>query len=465
MLEILTNIPSQSAVYLASLMFLLMLLAECGLRMKELRWGISSIVYITIGLWYFVDPVYRPEGYVNYSDMQKAMVYVQVFIFLLGFRLSIELIAPKTQSSILRAFDPRELDRSSFVGILVLIWLVLFLIGMYRADFRFIDALFPLGARWTGAQMWGRGRLGGAMDFFVSLGYYSYQLCCASFGLIAVGTRRTNVRIVMLGLMCLTWPMFALSGSRNTLLTVAIPSVLAILILKPWSWAQRAIFLVLCLVTLNTTMLISITYRERGVSSFFEEESYSEALEDAKHAGLNMPEELIYINDYQQRGLLQPELGYEYFAQAVNFVPRFLWPGKPFPGEKFAALRVGYFRGVVAATVSNGLVGQGVQNFGPWAGPLAPALLLAFLIRWMCRFPLHGAVFLRVSLVIFLMALIPNLGRDITLMNLWPAIFGVAGVLFWERSSTGRRLIAASKARGKAGLLMSPTSLKSLKSR
>jgi hypothetical protein len=446
MFEILNNIPAQPAVYLIALIVLLALLAESGFRLKELRWGISGIVYLTIGLWYFVDPVYRPEGYVAYADTQKSMVYVQVLLFLMGFRLLVELFAPRTRSTVLRAFDPRELDRTSFVGILVLFWAVLFAIGMYRADFRFFDALFPVGARWSGAQMWSRSRLGGSTDFFVSLGYYSYQMCCAAFGLIAVGTKRTSVLLLMLFLMCLTWPMFALSGSRSTLLTVAIPSLLAVLIIKKWNWVQRIVFLSACFFTLNSIMLISIVYREKGISSFFAEESYSEALEDAKHAGLNMPEELIYINDYQQQGLLQPEIGYEYFAQAVNFVPRFLWPSKPFPGEKFAGLRVGYYRGVVAATISNGLIGQGVQNFGPWVGPLAPAMLLALLIRWMCRFPLAGAPFLRVSLVIFLMALIPNLGRDITLMNLWPAVFGIVGVFFWERSASGRRVIAGNKA-------------------
>jgi oligosaccharide repeat unit polymerase len=446
MFEILSNIPSQPATYLMALAFLLALITESAIRLRELRWGVAGIVYLTIGLWYFVDPVYRSEGYEGYTIAEKTMVYVQVLIFLVAFRLLVELAAPRTRSQVLRAFDPRELDNGAIIKVLLLVWVILFAIGMYRADFRFIDALFPLGARWQGAQMWHRARFGGVQDFFVSLGFYNYQLCCAGFGLIAVGTRRPNIRLLMVFLICLTWPMFALSGSRNTLLTVAIPAVLAVIILKRWSWTQRVLFLGTCLLVLNTVMLISITYRERGVSRFFEEDSYSEALEDAKHDGLNMPEELIYINGYQEKGMLTPEWGYEYFAQAVNFVPRFIWPGKPFPGEKFSALRVGYFQGQVAATISNGLVGQGVQNFGPWVGPLAPAVILSLLIRWMCRIPLSGAPVPRVLLVIFLMALIPNLGRDITLMNLWPAVFGFVGVRIWERTAAGRQMVARRKA-------------------
>ncbi len=446
MFDILTNITALPAIYSIALLFFFTLLAESGLRLKELRWGIAGIIYLTIGLWYFVDPVYRPEGYANYADVEKSVVYVQVLIFLFAFRLMVEVSPPRTPSSVLRAFDPRDLDRSSFVRQLVFFWAVLFTIGMYRAKFRFFDALFPLGKRWSGAQMWGRARLGGVMDFAVSLGSYNYLLCCAAFGLIAVSTKRSNVRILMISLMCLTWPMFALSGSRNTLLAVAIPSVLAVLILKRWSWARRIVFLATCMLIINTVMLISITYRNKGVSQLLDEESFSAALADAKHAGLNMPEELIYINTYQQQGLLEPEFGYEYFAQAVNFVPRFIWPEKPFPGEKFAGLRVGYLHGVVAATISNGLIGQGVQNFGPWLGPLAPAFFLALLARWMCKIPLAGAPFPRAALVIFLMALLPNLGRDITLLSLWPAIFGYVGIRLWEKTASGRQMIARHKA-------------------
>jgi oligosaccharide repeat unit polymerase len=436
-------------MYLLVLTVLLALLAEAGMRMRELRWGIAGIVYLTIGLWYFLDPVYRPEGYEEFTQGELATVYVQVLTFLIGFRLLTEVAVLRTPSAILRAFDPRELDRSSIVVSLLLVWFVLFLIGMYRAEFRFVDALFPLGGRWSGAQMWNRNRMGGATDFVVSLGYYTYQLCCAAFGIIAVGTRRNNVRVLMLFMMGLTWPMFALSGSRNTLLTVVIPAVLAVLIMARWRLFQRLLFLAACAVVLNFIMLVAIAYRERGVGAYFKDDDSAETLSEAKHQGLNMPEELIYINRYQSDGRLEPEMGYEYFAQAVNFVPRFIWPGKPFPGEKFAALRVGYFQGAVAATVSNGLIGQGVQNFGPLAGPLAPALILALLARWMCLMPRHGAPFLRASLVIFLMAIIPNLGRDITLLNLWPAIFGVAGAMFWERTASGRQMIARHRERQK----------------
>ncbi len=457
MKEMLSNFTSQTAMYQVTLLILLMLMAECGFRLKELRWGIAGLVYITVGLWYFLDPIYRAKWYEPYQGSEMATVYVQVLIFLMVFRLAVEVAVPNTPSKILRAFDPRELDRGSFLQMLMIVWCVLFLIGMFRADFRFVEALFPVGRRWEGAQMWNRARLGGFVDFFVSIGFYSYLMCCAAFGLIAVGTRRSSLRFGMIAMICLSWPMFALSGSRSMFLAVSVPTILGVLILKRWSRLQQAVFLMVCLGSMNLLMLASIAYREQGLMQFFAAESYSEALKDAEHAGLNMPEELVYINRYQSAGQLEPELGYEYFAQAVNFVPRFIWPDKPFPGEHFAALRVGYFNGAVAATISNGLVGQGVQNFGKWVGPMAPAILLAIMANWMCKLPKRGIPFLRSCVVIFLLGLIPNLGRDLTLMTLWPAIFASAGVFLFERTNGGK---AMRKGRAAAAecLIISPPS-------
>lgn len=441
MIEALLNIPSQSAMYLMALAMLLLLLTECCFRFKELRWGIAGIVYLTVGLWYFIDPIYRVEDYQPYAD-EMGTVFVQVLIFLLMFRIGVEVLAARTPSRVLRAFDPRLVDKDSLIQVVLLLWMVLFMIGMYRADFRFIDALFPTGARWSGAQMWNRGRLGGAIDFLVSIGFYSYLMTCACFGLVSVGTKRTSLRLGMMFMMCLTWPMFALSGSRSMFLAVAMPTVLAILILKRWSRGQQLLFVVLSLAVINVLMLISIASRGQGVANFFASDTYGETLAETKHAGLNMPEELVYINRYQDQDLLTPEWGWEYFAQAVNFVPRFMWPGKPFPGEKFAALRIGYYQGQVAATISNGLIGQGVQNFGKWIGPIAPAILLSLLTSLLCRLPNKGNAFLRTCVVIFLIGLIPNLGRDLSLMTLWPAIFAMAGVAFYENIfGTGRRRI------------------------
>ncbi len=442
MFDIILNIPDQPGTYLAALLFLALLLGECATRLNELRWGIAGIVYLTVGLWYFLDPVYRPDSYERHSSSDLETVFIQVLIFLFAFRVFVEVGAPKTSSRVLRAFHPGELDRGRIVGALLSLWLVLFVIGMYRADFKVIDALFPLGQRWGGANMWARGRFGSTTDFLVSIGNYTYMMTCATFGLLAVATLRTSLRCGMMLMAALTWPMFALSGNRSQLLMVALPSVFAVLLLKNWSRMRQVMFLAACFAVLNTVMLIAITYRNQGVGRFFEEESSFAVLSGQKHAGLNMPEELIYINRYQAAVLLEPTWGWGYFAQAVNFIPRAIWADKPFPGKEFAVLRVGYHNGVVAATISNGLIGQGVQDFGRWLGPIVPAGLMTLMVSIMCRLTRRGSPFLRSCLVIFLMALIPNLGRDLTMFTLWPAVFGYVAVVYYERTLGKRRIPA-----------------------
>lgn len=434
MFDMILGIFNQCMMYQVALVTLVILILDSVSRMKQLRYAYSAIVFLTIGLWYFVDPVYRGEDYAKYNS-ELSRVYLQVLTFLISFRVLVSAFPRKTLSSSMRNFDPKRLDRSGFVQTLLTVWFILFVVGMYRADFRIFDALYPLGGRWSGAQMWSRGRFGGSTDFLVSLASYSYLMCCTAFGLVAVGTKKGGVRLLMIFLICLTWPMFALGGSRSLFLTVIVPTILAVLIQKDWSRGKQVAFLGACFFLINLIMLITIQYRNEGVSKFFQEESFTTAIEKTEHAGLNMPEELVFINRYHEQGLLKPQMGYEYFAQAINFVPRAIWPSKPFPGREFAILRIGFLRGSVAATISNGIVGQGVQNFGMLAGPLAPAFILSLMIAWICNLPLKGDPFLRACLVIFFMALIPNLGRDLTLMTLWPAIIATFGVMFIEKKS------------------------------
>ena len=433
MWDIIFNIPGQPVMYHIALFALMLLVGESALRLNQLRWAIAGVVYLTVGLWYFVDPPYRHEAYREYRD-ELPLAFLQVLAFLIAFRLSVSLLAKKTKTQVLRAFDPRELDRGPFVKSLVWFWLILFSIGMYRAEFQFVDTLFPLGSRWSGAQMWSRGRIGGGIDFLVSIGYYCYMMSCAVIGIVAVATRVRATRVKMLFLAGLTWPMFLLSGTRSSFLTVCVPAILAVLILKRWTRARQLVFVVGCFSVINVLMLVVIAVRNQGVGAYFDESVNDEAsLVNSKHQGLNMTEELIYIDRFQSRGTMLPSWGGEYFAQAVNFVPRALWPSKPSPGEQFAVLRMGYHNGMLAGTVSQGVIGQGVENFGMWVGPLVPAVLLALMTRFMCELPRSGIPFLRACVVIFLLALVPNLGRDLTLFTLWPAIFAVVGMAVLER--------------------------------
>jgi hypothetical protein len=105
---------------------------------------------------------------------------------------------------------------------------------------------------------------------------------------------------------------------------------------------------------------------------------------EVKHAGLNMLEELAWVNSFIDKGTYVINFGSRYWAELVNPIPRGLWPGKPLIGIDCAIARGQGWEDQdeglagVGATISTGMIGQGVVNFGPFFGVLSSALLMAF---------------------------------------------------------------------------------------
>lgn len=423
-----------SFAFLCAVILTVALLIEAACKASQLRWVISAIVYLSTVLWYFVDPLYMPVAYLQFSHDEVNFAYAQVIIFLVAYRIIVDTAVSKTPTSILRSFDHRLLERGSVVSSLIIAWAILFLSATVLSNFRILETLFPIAARSGVASMFSRGRFGGNTGFLISSADYCYMAACAGFGIIFVATRLPRVRGMMLFLICLTWPMFFLSGTRHKAIAVALPAILAILVIKNWSKLQKGAFLLVAEIVFYVIMLVAIEFRNDGIDKLFLSKHGMERLSGAKHLGLNMPEELMYLIRFQENGKLAIEWGGNYLVHLLNFVPRAIWPGKPFVGEEFALLRAGLYKGEAAATISFGFIGQGVTNFGPWIGPIAPAIILGYLCRWACAFPLQGNRFLRVLLIIFCMALLPNLGRDISLLVAWPAVFGYLGVMFYEKN-------------------------------
>ena len=127
--------------------------------------------------------------------------------------------------------------------------------------------------------------------------------------------------------------------------------------------------------------------------------------------------------------------------ELFNAVPRVIWPSKPFIGIDYAK-----WRGLedpnselgVVATVSTGMIGGGVLNFGQFFVPIAAAIIMALwtalLIHWW-----HQRSSLP-RLVLFMLGsgLTFNLGRDITLLVLWPVVFAYCFVRVGEVLATRR---------------------------
>jgi hypothetical protein len=130
--------------------------------------------------------------------------------------------------------------------------------------------------------------------------------------------------------------------------------------------------------------------------------------------------------------------------ELLNFVPRVIWPSKPLLGIDYAIWRG--FESLhgendelgVNTTISSGMIGGGVLNFGQLLGPVAASILMAVWTGMLIRWWEQRKSLLRLALFMLGAALTFNLGRDITLLVLWPVVFAYFFVRLIEMLATKR---------------------------
>src|SRR6476620_7564294 len=174
------------------------------------------------------------------------------------------------------------------------------------------------------------------------------------------------------------------------------------------------------------------------------ENPYALMDEDSTQSGLNMIQELCFVNAYLETGGTSPAYGARYLNELLNFIPRMVWPSKPMIGIDYAKWRgfesEHYENGElgVNTTISSGMIGGGVLNFGQIFGPVAAGILMALwaglLIRWWAQ----RKSLLRLVLFMLGAGLTFNLGRDISMLVLWPVIFAYFFVRLAEIWATKR---------------------------
>jgi len=123
-----------------------------------------------------------------------------------------------------------------------------------------------------------------------------------------------------------------------------------------------------------------------------------------------------------------------------------LWPGKPLIGIDYAVARgMSYgnqdqLQGGVAGTISTGIVGQGIVNFGFIFGPIAAAALMSLWVATLARQDLMGMKVGHILLYAMGLVLTYNMGRDITLLIIYPYVFGCL-LLYWINKRSPQMLI------------------------
>ena len=428
MLALLADLP---AGYWLATLTLIALTAEAAMRYRE-RWAIPVLmVYVTIFGWYIMEPINSPETMAFSSDAISA-AFVSVFIFLVAFRFLCSIMAAVLAPRVRRQIDYSQLPAERVFWIAATMWVVLLAIGVWRLEGDLFAALFPIGSR-EQVTMWQRaaGSAAGTFGFAVSVAAYLYILLLALFGMLLPLLKSRGAQIVCIALILIAWPYAFLQGSRNVTLAVFVPLIFSFL------FFSRARFLTKFGVVMGAAVFIEwamrqiITYRNVGFD-------YAGDITEQSHQGLNMASELVYCVTFINTGVLEEKWGMGLLAEFSNLIPRFLWPNKPLLGIDYAVARgfsSGSFDIGVFATISRGVIGQGVLDFGPYLGPIVMAAIMALWAGFLARLRAQGTV-PRVCLFLVGMGLTFNLGRDITMLVLWPMVFAYIAVVLLERFGT-----------------------------
>ncbi|MEM1154332.1 MAG: hypothetical protein AAGI44_09330 [Pseudomonadota bacterium] len=436
-------------------------------------YGISSIrrgvgipllaAVATVFVWYVGDVLYNNYRAIHLSQFSPGtidqawwqvsafLIALLVFVFLLNRRLSGNL--PQTYFLYRNGVKFVALQQMLhvFFRLCVAIWLILLVFAFLNVGFKAVFFALPvLGSK---VAPFARPQIGGGISAILSLAQNFYLLVGAGFGVIAALATNQRLRWLAILACLLIWPNFFLDRTRNTMLAVALPGVLAYVFFRiRASNSIRISLLALAFTFLSAWFSFVMQSRGYGVavSRVFLEEGIESVLQaEASHAGLNMFEELCWMNRFIAQGQYLPNWGARYFAELVNPVPRALWPSKPTIGLDYAVARGQVVRGsdgAVTATISTGVIGQGVNNFGIYFGPLAAAFLMSLWVSILARLDTSPSAY-RLPLLLVGLVLTFNLGRDITFITLYPFVFGYVAIRVIEEMRKRRRPRLAVPAR------------------
>jgi oligosaccharide repeat unit polymerase len=399
--------------------------------------AVTLMVYVTVFGWYFVDPFLNPEQYTYLPSSLLGQSYGQVLLFLIAFRVFAPIAArwilrPSNSGVFHTRLTPEQILKAAGA-----LWLVLFLIGIYRMDGDVMAAVFPLDGR-GGATMWGRAAVeNGASGFLISSGGYLFNAVTAFLGVLIFFQRTTTSRLVAAAMFVITLPYFFLAGARSHFLAAVLPLIITYLFYSRHPLVIRLAVLAVAFVCLDQGFRFVTANRDNG--GFREvlasENPYEFVGEDLPQTGLNMIQELCFVNVYLNTGGGSPAYGARYLNELLNFIPRAIWPSKPLVGIDYAKWRGFESEDTelgVNTTVSSGMIGGGVLNFGKTFGPIAAAMLMALWTGLLVRWWEQRQSLLRLVLFMLGVGLTFNLGRDITLLVLWPAIFAYCFVRLAE---------------------------------
>ena len=431
--------------YLAAVVLVVLTAESCIKLLNRDTFGITVGVYVTVFAWYFVDPFINPEQYDYFPPSSIGQGYGQVLLFLIGFRLfapvAIRWIVRRRSSGV---FDTRLTPEQILIAAGAL-WLLLFVTGIARMGGDVMGAVFPLDGRF-GPTMWGRGAVDSSgSGFLISFAGYLFLAVTAFLGVLIFFQRSIAWRLLAGAMFAITLPAFFLAGARSGFLVVIMPFLITYLLYGRHLLILKLAILAIAFFCLQEGFRFVQVFRLGGFREVLASKNPYELMdEDVQTIGLNMIGELCFVNAYLDSGETSPAYGGRYLNELLNFIPRSIWPSKPMLGIDYAKWR-GFETADsqegelgVNTTVASGMIGGGVLNFGQIFGPVAAGILMAIWSGLLIRWWEQRKSLLRLVLFMLGAALTFNLGRDITMLVLWPIVFAYFVVRLIEIWATRR---------------------------
>jgi hypothetical protein len=434
------------------------------------------MVLFTVAVWYVGDVLYNDyAGYrMEIDETSLDHAWWEVLEFVCAFAM----LAPLIHRAINRRYLGKPSNLLSLIyhggvkskriqgqvdalcGLLFVAWVAMMIVGLIRTDFDFQGMFLPyLGEK---ADPWARGRLGAGYDSLLAAAGFLQIGLTAAFGVIAALAYRPLTLVTALLVWFLTLPGYIFDRTRSVILATVLPGFLAWVFLRlRGGILVKVAILALGFLAVDGWLKFVIENRGNGsIAATFSQGTglAADEIENSKHLGLNMFEELAFVNLYIANGSYHPNWGARYFAELVNPIPRGLWPGKPMIGIDYAIARGQKTDTVtddatgVSATISTGMIGQGIVNFGRILGPLGAAALMALWAAILARQDLLAAETGRLFLYAIGLVLTFNMGRDITLLVLYPFGFGyllLRVVKGWQ-SMQAARAVSRTKSRAES---------------
>jgi MFS family permease len=401
----------------------------------------------TAGVWYLGDPVYNDYGsYIRmFGEGPLNAAWWEVLLFFLALAYLVPLMngkinknLPVQDSNVIRMMREHSIDEDWFqsqvdaMGKALLVpWILLMTLGLIRSKFDVIGIFFPyLGEK---ADPWARDRVGGGIDALYAFAIYIQLMMTAMWGVIFALSKRPQTFSMAGIIYFLSAPFYVFDRTRSYMLAILLPGFMALVTLRMRSsMIVRLIVIAVSFIALEGWMKFVIDNRDKGsiASAFKSGGTQDDEVKKRKHGGFNMYQELGYINSFIDHGTYKVNWGSRYFAEIVNPIPRVIWKNKPMIGIDYAIARGMAYgdldakSGGIAASISTGMIGQGVVNFGGILGPITSAFLMAVWVALLARLDLMGYRIGYLMLYGLGLVLTYNMGRDITLLILYPLVFG-----------------------------------------